>query len=158
MDPWGAGPSSADMETGQLISGNAHVYGAALDRSARGAADVVRALNGDLPIADVLGGQHYLDWITRGTSVADAPASPTPAMREAVSARLGTAGMQGYRGYKDDDGRTDKAAMLRHMRDRLTRTTSTDPIQVALDREPLNHDAFIERVKQSPTLSAALTR
>jgi hypothetical protein len=46
--PLGYGPSSADLETGQLLSGNAHVYGAAVDSYARSAADLVRYINGEL--------------------------------------------------------------------------------------------------------------
>ena len=65
------------IRIGQLIS-EMHMYGAGVDSYACGAADIVRALNGDLALADILGGQHYLIGLSE-TSVADSPAMPTPA-------------------------------------------------------------------------------
>ncbi|MCP4437317.1 MAG: hypothetical protein GY812_17705, partial [Actinomycetia bacterium] len=41
--PLGYGPSATDVETGRIVSGNAYVYGAAVDSYARSAADVVGA-------------------------------------------------------------------------------------------------------------------
>lgn len=52
--PHGFGPSSADPETGQIVTGNAYVYGAVTDRAAQNALDIVRVLNGDLDIDDLV--------------------------------------------------------------------------------------------------------
>ena len=46
--PLGYGPSSADPETGEIISASAYIYGAALDIYAKFAADSVRLANGQL--------------------------------------------------------------------------------------------------------------
>ncbi|MCC6747551.1 MAG: zinc-dependent metalloprotease [Deltaproteobacteria bacterium] len=46
--PLGFGPSSADPETGEIVAGMAHLYGAALDEKATRALEIVRMLNGDL--------------------------------------------------------------------------------------------------------------
>jgi hypothetical protein len=48
--PLGYGPSSPDPETGELITGTAFVYGAAVDRYSTYALDLVRFFNGDLDI------------------------------------------------------------------------------------------------------------
>jgi hypothetical protein len=54
--PLGYGPSSADPETGEIISGQAFVYGAAVDRYAQHAMDVVDALMGEYDIDDISSG------------------------------------------------------------------------------------------------------
>ncbi|MEE2757605.1 MAG: zinc-dependent metalloprotease [Myxococcota bacterium] len=131
--PLGYGPSSADIESGRIISGNAHVYGAALDSYARSAADVVRTLNGDLDVHELLDGHSYMQWINSGTSVADQPAMPSDEMQAEISRRIGSDNMDGYRSFRNGDGSMDKAAVFRHMRDRLRNTSATDPIQAALN-------------------------
>ena len=96
--PLGYGPSSTDGENGQVISANAHVYGAALDNSTRNAVDVVRAMNGDMALDELLEGQNIRDWIDRPTSVASENRPLSKATRAALDARkqafLSGAGVQ----------------------------------------------------------------
>ena len=87
--PLGYGPSSADAENGRIISGNAHIYGASLDRYARGAADVVRAMNDDLDINQLISGQHMVDWMESTTTVADYELELNPELEKTVAHRLG---------------------------------------------------------------------
>ncbi len=59
--PLGFGPSAADPETGEIISANLSIYGAAMDTSAQSAADAVEVLNGQISIDDLLSGKTILD-------------------------------------------------------------------------------------------------
>ena len=154
--PLGYGPSSADIESGRIISGNAHVYGAALDSYARSAADVVRTLNGDLDVHELLDGHSYVNWIRNGTSVADNPAMPTPEMRAEISRRIGSEQMEGYRPFQNGDGSMDKAAMFRHMRDRLRNTSPTDPMQSAFNQPESYFQARLEEAAQDPQYRSIL--
>ena len=147
--PLGYGPSSTDVESGQIISGTAHIYGGALDGYARGAADVVRALNGDLELADIIDGHSYMQWIERGTSVADNPAEPNPEMQQEISRRIGSH-MPGKERFMNPDGSMDKAAMLRHMRMRLKDPHPSDPVYSAVNA-PVNHkESVIEALRDDP--------
>ncbi len=65
--PLGYGPSAADPETGELIQGNAFVYGADLEILASYARDIVSLLNGDLTEASVLSGANVEAWVRRQT-------------------------------------------------------------------------------------------
>ena len=71
VGPLGYGPSSADAETGEIVSANAYIYGASLDRSAARAADIVQAMNEDLDLNTLLTGDSYLAWLEQPTTVAD---------------------------------------------------------------------------------------
>lgn len=51
--PLGYGPSNADPETGELITGTAFVYGGAVDTYSEYATQIVRFMNGDLDIEDL---------------------------------------------------------------------------------------------------------
>ena len=58
-DGWlGYGPSSGDPLTGEIISGSAHMAGAAIRTSAATAADIIRYLNGELDEQDLAAGTH----------------------------------------------------------------------------------------------------
>lgn len=63
--PLGYGPSSSDPDTGEIISASAYVYGAALDRSAALATDIVLLMTGRLSEAQVLQGDQILDSVRR---------------------------------------------------------------------------------------------
>lgn len=63
--PLGYGPSSADPETGEIISANNYIYGAAIDTYSQYAADVVKVLTGNLSLNDVVTGQNIRDMIAR---------------------------------------------------------------------------------------------
>jgi hypothetical protein len=59
--PLGYGPSSADPETGEIISAAAYIYGAALDTYAQFAVDSVRLANSSLDPDDFLSGKTISD-------------------------------------------------------------------------------------------------
>ncbi|MFZ5469923.1 MAG: zinc-dependent metalloprotease [Myxococcota bacterium] len=59
----GYGPSSADPETGEIISASAFVYGAMVDEYAATARDIVRLVNGDLPPDRFIEGVDVKAWV-----------------------------------------------------------------------------------------------
>lgn len=59
--PLGYGPSSADPETGEIVSVAAYLYGASLNTYAQYAADSVDLLNGNLAVDDLLSGKRITD-------------------------------------------------------------------------------------------------
>jgi hypothetical protein len=63
--PLGYGPSAADPLTGELIMGNAFVYGAAMDTLATYARDIVGLLLGDIDPASITTGAHVEGWAER---------------------------------------------------------------------------------------------
>jgi hypothetical protein len=62
--PLGFGPSYADPETGELISGTAYVYGAAIDTYAQSSLDIVRFMNGDFTASQIQGGEDVRKFVT----------------------------------------------------------------------------------------------
>lgn len=52
--PLGYGPSNAHPETGRIVSGNAYVYGAAVDTYAQRAKDIIDLLNGEIVRDDLI--------------------------------------------------------------------------------------------------------
>jgi hypothetical protein len=77
--PLGFGPHASDPETGEIINGTAYVYGAAVDRLATYALDIVRLLNGDVDLDDYIDGQTVRDWIGRNRNPFD-PSRISPAL------------------------------------------------------------------------------
>lgn len=61
--PLGYGPSAADPETGEIISGTAYVYGASVDTYAQWATDVIRFANGDLTPDDLQDPDYVRDQV-----------------------------------------------------------------------------------------------
>ncbi|MBK6848380.1 MAG: zinc-dependent metalloprotease [Proteobacteria bacterium] len=75
--PLGYGPHSADPETGEVIAGMAHVYGAAVDEYASTALEIIRVLNNDLSIDDLTTGadvRRYLATVQKPIDPAKIPA------------------------------------------------------------------------------------
>ncbi|MBI5494890.1 MAG: zinc-dependent metalloprotease [Deltaproteobacteria bacterium] len=64
--PLGYGPSSADPETGEIVSANAYLYGAAVDTYANFAADVIQLVNGELDPAQFADGDYTISEIALG--------------------------------------------------------------------------------------------
>ena len=92
--PLGYGPSSADPETGQIISAGAYLYGAALDIYAKFAADSVRLANMTLSTDDLLSGKTISDVLAESaaTTSTHLKEKMSDAARSAVTARLKTLG------------------------------------------------------------------
>jgi hypothetical protein len=63
VGPLGYGPSSADPLTGELINGNANIYGAAIDRYAQYVLDILMLTTGDLDPDAFRQGQNVIDFI-----------------------------------------------------------------------------------------------
>ena len=59
--PLGYGPSSADPQTGEIISASLYNYGAALDSYAQTSADAVELLNSQISVDDLLSGKTIAD-------------------------------------------------------------------------------------------------
>ena len=64
--PLGFGPSSADPESGEIISADAYIYGAGVDTYANFAADMVQMLNGELSPTDLSSGDNVVAEISKG--------------------------------------------------------------------------------------------
>lgn len=63
VGPLGYGPMGADPETGEVISGTAYVYGAAVDTYATMALDSVKLLNNQTNLDQFVSGQNVADFI-----------------------------------------------------------------------------------------------
>ena len=63
--PLGYGPSSADPETGEILMGNAFIYGAALDTLAAYARDLLALLNGDISSTQISDASVVNSWVER---------------------------------------------------------------------------------------------
>jgi len=63
--PLGYGPSSADPETGEIIMGNAFIYGAGLETLQTFARDIIALLNDDVTEGDVTSGDVVDAWVER---------------------------------------------------------------------------------------------
>ncbi len=80
----GYGPSAADPITGEIISGKAYVYGAAVSTWASYAVDVIRYFNDQLDLDTLLRGEHFTDDVVarlEGRATRPRPASATDRMR-----------------------------------------------------------------------------
>ena len=69
--PLGFGPSYGDPETGELISGIAHIYGAQVDTYAAYAMDIVDVLGDFLTVEDLADGEHIRAHIEAGRDRVD---------------------------------------------------------------------------------------
>ena len=83
--PLGYGPSSPNPETGRILSGMAYVYGAAVDRHAQFAKDIVDLLNGELADEDLQDAE-----LTRREVAGRRPAAdPRASLDDVIASRLG---------------------------------------------------------------------
>ncbi len=151
--PLGYGPSSADPTNGRIISGNAHVYGAALDSYARSAADIVAAMNGDIEIEGIINGDSYDRWLSQPTTVAQEEMELTPEFHAELSRRLGSLNLTGLTGVNTADGQFDKAAAQRHMHHRILEPQRLDPVGRSLASNG-REEAVRRILKDNPHLAA----
>jgi Met-zincin len=82
--PLGYGPSSADPETGEIVSASLYNYGAALDTYAQQSADMVDLINNNISVDDLLSGKTIAD-VLKETSVSHAARAALPVTPEARS-------------------------------------------------------------------------
>ncbi|MCC7382505.1 MAG: zinc-dependent metalloprotease [Deltaproteobacteria bacterium] len=124
--PLGYGPSAMDPLSGRIISGNAYVYGAALESWAAWGADVVQLLNGEIPSNRFIEGEDVRQYVerVRGDYAAQASRSASERLEEArrfaKSDRV-TKGRQKQRQLGKRRMRLDRGAI----RDRLSRIKDT---------------------------------
>ena len=168
--PLGYGPSSADPENGRLISGNAYIYGGALDRMARSSADLVRAVNGDLcsefglPEGDItcaLDGDDFKAWFERGVESTSSMPEISENFQRMISQRLGlnpqAQGTFDTESSGDQAPATDLSHVLRDLRRRLHHPNPSDPMQ-RLFEVPINRTkSILEAIKASPSFRQRMT-
>ncbi|MBW2464936.1 MAG: zinc-dependent metalloprotease, partial [Deltaproteobacteria bacterium] len=61
--PLGFGPSNTDPETGEIVTGQAWVYGAGVEQLASYGRDIIALLNGDLESTDLIAGENVERWV-----------------------------------------------------------------------------------------------
>lgn len=95
--PLGFGPHGSDPETGEVITGTAYVYGAAVDRLSAYALDVVRLLNGDIDLNDHIDGSVVQDWVNRNRNPFD-PSRLSPELANLTLAQAREGFLSGKKG------------------------------------------------------------
>ncbi len=155
--PLGYGPSAVDRETGQILSGTANMYGAAVDRSARSAADIVRAMNEDLELGALLAGKNYEDWLDTQVSFGEMPMEMTEEMSMGLNARFGNFDVEDtYGSYHFDDGRLNPVELERQIHERLHNPLPGDPMFSA-SKAPIDEgQRRIDALKQNPAIRGRL--
>ncbi len=128
--PLGYGPSAADPENGRIISANANIYGAALDTYARSAADIIRALNEDLPLNDLISGKSFEEWLNHHSSVVDMMTEQTENALTATTVETFDVAAA-YGPYQLGQGKIDLAMLKRNFEQRLKNMRSDDPMYMA---------------------------
>jgi hypothetical protein len=108
--PLGYGPSSADPETGEIISAGAYIYGAALDTYAKYAVDSVNLANGNLDPDDLLSGKTITDVLaeTKSNRLAAQAHPATATTLAAAGAKIQSIGPQSKRLVKVGAGIDDQ--------------------------------------------------
>jgi hypothetical protein len=108
--PLGYGPSSADPETGEIISAGAYIYGAALDTYAKFAVDSVNLANGNLDPDDLLSGKTITDVLaeTKSNRLAAQAHPATATTLAAAGAKISAIGPQATRLVKVGAGIDDQ--------------------------------------------------
>jgi hypothetical protein len=88
--PLGYGPSSADPQTGEIISAALYNYGAALDTYSQTSADAVELLNGQISVDDLLSGKTIMDVLkqTAASSKARSALTLTPEAKAMALSKL----------------------------------------------------------------------
>jgi hypothetical protein len=88
--PLGYGPSSADPQTGEIISASLYNYGAALDMYSQTSADMVELINNQISVDDLLSGKTITD-VLKATAAASKMRSAltlTPEARAMAASKL----------------------------------------------------------------------
>ncbi|MFK7987652.1 MAG: zinc-dependent metalloprotease [Sandaracinaceae bacterium] len=75
--PLGYGPSAADPLTGEILAGNAFLYGAGMESVSTFGRDIVRLLNGDLTEEEIASGAPVEAWVERLSGAREAGADRT---------------------------------------------------------------------------------
>jgi hypothetical protein len=88
--PLGFGPSSADPQTGEIVSASLYNYGAALDSYSQTSADAVELINNQISVDDLLSGKTITDVLkaTAAASKARQAQTLTPEARAMALSKL----------------------------------------------------------------------
>jgi hypothetical protein len=115
--PLGYGPPLFDVETGETISGQAYIYGAALDTYAARSRDLVLLVLGQIDPNDYINGVNVATWVSQNQ--AGSPTMPTREPSE-VKARAGAMDFSWARGQAPQApiDASSTAALVRSMRNR----------------------------------------
>lgn len=146
--PLGYGPSAADPETGEIISGTAYVYGASVDTYAQVSLDMIRFINGDLTPDDLLDPEYVREQVRSGirpgtdprAGIAGGAIANTPVTRDVIESAQGLSRdrIQGLRDDLQQDGRLDsvrRGAGWEQARIRRIRDSGADLMALS-DEEP----------------------
>jgi hypothetical protein len=160
--PLGFGPSGPDPESGRILSGNAYVYGAAVDEYARGSMDMVRFLNGDiqeqygdeyLPITD---GKTVSDWFElRKRTRADEPAEVSDALRTELGRRFSPYQLKDAETVRFENGKVDLSKVVKNMSDRARQRDPADPFY-GVDNRGDSTELLKERLREDPVLRSRM--
>jgi hypothetical protein len=157
--PLGYGPSSADPESGRIISGNAYIYGGAVDRYARSATDLVRAVNGDLcaefgmdrgDVSCAIRGEDFKNWVAQGSASVAQHQPISEDFHRSLSQRIGV----NPNGEMAVDNPADISKALRHLRRRVTLPNASDRLQHLTERQGQNHQKWVDAIKADPMIKA----
>ncbi len=132
--PLGFGPSGPDAQTGRILSGNAYVYGAAIDSYARASMDMVRFINGDLAddysdlYLPITSGKTISDWAElRNKSRADEPVEVTQELRSELKRRFSPYTQANPEHTRFEAGEIDLSRVTKDMADRARVKSPNDP-------------------------------
>lgn len=128
--PLGFGPSGPDAESGRIISGNAYIYGAAVDGYARDSLDLVRFLNGEIgeDYQEITSGQTILDWLNlRDKSVADQALTVPAELRKELANRFAADAQAAPERFRAANGKVDLSKMSKDMVTRAELRAADDP-------------------------------
>jgi hypothetical protein len=156
--PLGFGPSGPDAETGRIISGNAYIYGAAVDGYARDSLDLVRYLNGEIgsDYEEITTGQTVVDWINlRKKSVADQALTVTDAQRKTFADRFAADAKAAPERFRTANGKIDLTGMSKDMTLRAELRAADDPMFAqAGAADPM--ELMKQRLRDNPELRSRM--
>lgn len=159
--PLGYGPSSVDPESGRIMSGNAYIYGAAVDRYARSATDLVRAVNGDLcqefgldegDVSCALQGQDFKRWVSEGAFSTAQKTELSDDFKRSVTNRLGL----NFEATKSGENSADVIAAMRDLKRRLNLPDSDDRLMNYVERGVESANEWVTYLQNDPMMKARL--
>jgi hypothetical protein len=118
---------------------------------------MVQAINGDLPLTDILDGEHLRAWMRKGSDAAREPSEATDDMRQLISERIGTPFMEGQRDFERADGKPDMGRMIQHMHKRLEQPVPNDPMVRAMERPHDRKAVMLEAISGHPEMKSRFT-
>lgn len=153
--PLGYGPSSADPLTGEIIQGNAFLYGAGVETLASYARDLVALLNGDLPESDILEARQVERWLAQVSGAGARTIPMTPDDAERTGAAMDLSRITGGRRTPARATTRDLVELRDAALQSLSRRGAFGAPQTARARMDAIRGTPIESMLMSPDLSAA---